>query len=109
MHLQDRALHDLIQCSDSCGGPPSARSRKEASLVQDNYLYRFTTAPLSFSGLQRALFQLRDVYHAGGAGLPVEELNTKSYAVLDVNLNELVHALKEHDADLMKNAGVVIV
>nr|XP_037279961.1 protein unc-13 homolog D-like [Rhipicephalus microplus] len=129
MHLQDRALHDIIQYVDACIATlhdhldeiafrkmlrllwrtTVSSIRKEASLVQDNYLYRFTTAPLSFSGLQRALFQLRDVYHAGGAGLPVEELNTKSYAVLDVNLNQLVHALKEHDADLMKNAGVVIV
>ncbi|KAH7952554.1 protein unc-13 homolog D [Rhipicephalus sanguineus] len=128
-HLQDRALHDLVQYVDACIGTLHdhldeiafrkmlrllwrsnvSSIRKEASLVQENYLYRFTTAPLSFAGLQRALFQLRDVFHAGGAGLPVEELNTKSYAALDINLNEVVRALEEHDVHLSKSAGVVIV
>ncbi|XP_075550288.1 protein unc-13 homolog 4B-like [Dermacentor variabilis] len=128
-HLQDRALHDLVQYVDACIGAlhdhlddiafrkmlrllwrSSVSSiREHASLIQDNYLYRFTTASLSFVGLHRALFQLKDVFHAGGAGLSLAELNVKPYADLDEKLNELVRALEEHNADLCKNGGAVIV
>ncbi|KAH6930990.1 hypothetical protein HPB50_021218 [Hyalomma asiaticum] len=128
-HLQGRALHDLVQYVDACIGTlhdhlddiafrkmlrllwrsTVSAIRKEASLVQENYLYRFTTAPLSFAGLQKALFQLKDVFHAGGVGLPNEELNIKPFVALDKNLHDLVRALEEHDVGLSKNGGVVIV
>ncbi|KAH7946268.1 hypothetical protein HPB49_022454 [Dermacentor silvarum] len=128
-HLQDRALHDLVQYVDACIGTlhdhlddiafrkmlrllwrcSVSSIREEASLVQENYLYRFTTASLSFVGLQRALFQLKDVFHAGGAGLSLVELNVKNYAALDEKLNELVRALEEHNGDLSKNGGAIIV
>ncbi|KAK8779719.1 hypothetical protein V5799_018939 [Amblyomma americanum] len=128
-HLQDRALHELVLYVDACIGTLRdhlddiafrkmlrllwrsvvGSIREEASLVQENYLYRFTTAPLSFQGLHRALFQLRDVFHADGAGLSPAELDIKPYVALDGQLHETVRALEEHGVSLSKDAGVVIV
>lgn len=128
-HPQDRALHELVQYVDACIGTLRnhlddiafhkmlrllwrsviASIKEEATLVQENYLYRFTTAPMSFLGLHKALVQLRGVFHAEGAGLSPVEVYIKPYAALDGQLHEIVRALGEHDTTLSKDAVVVIV
>lgn len=128
-HLQDRALYELVRYVDACIGllhehlddiafrkmlrllwrSACTSIKEEACLVQVNYLYRFTTAPLSFKGLQTALFQLKDVFHAGGAGLSTAEIDVAAYIELDRQLTRTVRALEEHDVSSPKDAVAVAV
>ncbi|KAH9368803.1 hypothetical protein HPB48_012448 [Haemaphysalis longicornis] len=129
LHLQDRALYELVRYVDACIGllhehlddiafrkmlrllwkSTITSIKEEASLVQENYLYRFTTAPLSFKGLHKALFQLKDVFHAGGAGLSTAEIDIPVYTELDRQLDRTVRALEEHDISSPKDAVAVTV